>query len=1638
MPHEPYCACCARRGPNTRSSDDPFERVRAGLSVGRASLEAMSATSEPSSVVERFSPATREWFTGTFRTPTPAQAGAWEAISRGDHTVVVAPTGSGKTLSAFLWALDQLVADASQATTRDVDYRCRVLYISPMKALAVDVDRNLSSPLVGISHAAARLGLPVPTIDVAVRSGDTTPAQRRAFASKSADVLITTPESLFLLLTSAARERLRGVEYVIVDEIHALAGSKRGAHLAVSLDRLDELLERPAQRIGLSATVRPIEEVERYLAGGRPVTRVAPPATKNWDLEVVVPVDDMGDLATNQKPAPSYDDHAPDAAVPSNSIWPHVEERIVDLIEDHTSTLVFANSRRLAERLTNRLNEIADERQSLRAHATAEGEPDVPAGRVAEVMGASGTASATSSVIARAHHGSVSKQAREEIESDLKAGRLPAVVATSSLELGIDMGAIDLVIQVESPPSVASGLQRIGRAGHQVGATSHGVLFPKFRADLLSTAVVVDAMRQGHIESISIPANPLDVLAQQIVAITAMDDISRADLLALLQRSASYAHLTPGALDSVLDMLSGLYPSEAFRELRPRIIWDRETDVLTARPGAQRLAVTSGGTIPDRGLFGVFLASGDGPGRRVGELDEEMVYESRVGDVFTLGTSSWRIEDITRDQVLVTPAPGQAARLPFWRGDTLGRPAELGAAIGAFARELVQHPDAYDRARALGLDERAAKNLLTYLTEQQEATGQLPTDQTIVVERFRDELGDWRIVVHSPFGAAVHAPWSLAVASAMQRDFGVDIAAMHTDDGMVFRLLDGDDTSAFEDAESARPNQLTQALLNAIAADPDEVTSVVTDAVSSTPLFASRFRECAARALLLPRKDPRKRQALWQQRQRAAQLLEIASDYPRFPIVLEAIRECMTDVFDLPGLKRLLGDIRRHRVRLVQVETSSPSPYAKSILFSYVAQFLYEGDSPLAERRAAALSLDPELLADLLGGAGGLSLAELLDEDVIQTHGAKLQRTAPERQLRTVEHLADALRELGPLTQDEIVARAVDDADVPTWWQTLCDSRRAIEVRFGSQLRLAAIEDAGRLRDGLGVGLPPGIPSVFLESGAAPLDELLLRYAATHVPFTAAAAATHFGLGVSVARQALMRLGQSGSLRHGALLPPSLGGGQGDGEFASVTVLADLRRLSLAAARAEIEPVSAAQYVEFLSRWQHIGEQLRGPDGLLAALEPLWGIPLPASAVESLILPARMARYQPSDLDAILASGDVVVQGHAESGDDGWISFHLAEFADQTLTPPREVSTVAQQLRERLAPGGSYLFRDLAESVRAAPTSSSAEEGTESGASSSGVSSPLTMKALTDGLWELFWAGEITCDTFAPVRARLAHGRTAHKPRAKAPRSSRYARLRPNALTRPTSARVTGVTDPSVTGRWAALPERASELSTRMVALAENMLTRYGVVTRGAAMTEDPPGGFSSIYRVLAQAEESGLVRRGYFIDHLGASQFATAAAVDVLRATSVPTAQTVPEWMRSTQHPTATPTILAACDPANPFGAALSWPEATLAHAGHRPGRKAGAMVVILGGRLVAFLERGGRTVLTWTGANADSTEVSPDQWAQIATALAELIGRGQVDSLSIKTVDGISALSSESPLKQALLDAGFHASPQGLRKRR
>ncbi|MBC7519279.1 MAG: DEAD/DEAH box helicase [Microbacteriaceae bacterium] len=1590
-----------------------------------------------SSSLALFSPATREWFTGAFPTPTEAQLGAWSAIASGSHALVVAPTGSGKTLAAFLWSIDRLAS--SPAPTEPLQ-RTRVLYISPLKALAVDVERNLRAPLVGVIQTAKRLGQSPPEVTVGVRSGDTPSSDRRMLQRTPPDILITTPESLYLMLTASARETLRGVETVIIDEVHAVASTKRGAHLAISLERLDALLEKPAQRIGLSATVRPHEEVARFLAGIAPVVIVAPPSTKKFDLRVVVPVEDMTELGT----APVKEGSAAASAPQQGSIWPHVEEMIVDRILEHRSTIVFANSRRLAERLTARLNEIYADRMFTAAEtavavasaqlepalvgatlaenpaSTADPEPAgirLPAHTPAQAPGQSGQTRGggialpglaegheSNELLARAHHGSVSKDLRADIEDDLKSGRLRCVVATSSLELGIDMGAVDLVIQVESPPSVASGLQRVGRAGHQVGEVSRGIIFPKHRADLIHSAVASERMSSGQIEALRIPTNPLDVLAQQTVAAVALDTLDVEEWFETVRRSAPFAGLPRSAYDATLDLLSGLYPSDEFAELRPRIIWDRVANTITGRPGAQRLAVTSGGTIPDRGLFGVFMIGSDptkGTGGRVGELDEEMVYESRVGDIFALGATSWKIEDITHDRVLVTPAYGQPGRVPFWKGDGIGRPAELGRAIGAFTREVASSSvsDARERVGAGGLDYRAVNNLIAFIDDQKKATGHVPSDRTLVVERFRDELGDWRLILHSPYGMQVHAPWALAVGSRIRERYGMEGAAMASDDGVIARIPDTD----------AEPPGAELFLF-----DPAELNDLITEEVGGSALFASRFRECAARALLLPRYNPGQRSPLWQQRQRASQLLSVAVKYPSFPIVLEAVREVLQDVYDLPALIAIATQIDNRSIRVVEAETEQASPFARSLLFGYVAAFMYEGDSPLAERRAAALSLDPTLLAELLGRA---ELRELLDAAVIDRTELELQRLAPDRQVKGMEGVVDLLRLLGPLTVAEIVQRVQAEegeetaATAPTLRVTgyLTDLTRANRVWRAGAERFAAIEDAARLRDALGIPLPIGIPSAFITPVIDPLGDLIGRYARTHTPFTVATAADRFGVGTAVVLDTLRRLEKSRRVVEGEFRPNGSGS-----EWCDVEVLRRLRSRSLAALRQEVEPVDAATLGRFLPAWQHVAEPLRGIDGVAQVIDQLAGVALPASAWESLVLPSRVRDYSPVMLDQLTASGEVIWSGAGSlAGNDGWISLHLADSAGVTLAEPTgdDTTEVQRNILAALAGGGAYFFRQLSSAVGSTDDA-----------------------ALTLALWDLVWSGLITNDTFSPLRAYLGGPAPA---RRALPRSRAY-----RGRARPVLPQQNGT--PSVAGRWSLLPLAEPDTTVRSLALGELLLERHGVVTRGAVTSEGIRGGFGLVYKVLSGFEDTGRARRGYFVEGLGAAQFATGATVDRLRgftrdpdSTAVPIAYT-----------------LAATDPANPWGAALPWPGASASASGglsgtasgtafetaadsnapteastkrgHRPGRKAGALVVLVDGFLTLYVERGGKTVLTFGQSEKRMTAAT----VSLAAAIRRSGGK-----LRVERVDGQFVIGT--PLGEALVAAGFSTTPQGLRLR-
>ncbi len=1480
--------------------------------------------SRAASPLSNFHPAVAEWFHASFPSATPVQTQGWPPIQDGRSSLLLAPTGSGKTLAAFLAAIDKLMFSDEPPKDR----RCRVIYVSPLKALAIDVERNLRAPIAGIAAAAARRGDVHRIPQVVIRTGDTPAAERARMRRAPPDILITTPESLFLILTSQAQAMVAAVETVIVDEIHAVVATKRGSHLSLSLERLEQAAERetPLQRIGLSATQRPLEEVARFLGGGtvrgkrgrwtpRPVEIVDAGRKRSVEVTIEVPVDDMGSLG-DLVDVPS----GPAAAGPkARSIWPSIHPRVLELIRAHRSTMVFVNSRRLAERLAGALNELAGEELVL------------------------------------AHHGSISRERRTEIEDRLKRGDLRGIVATSTLELGIDMGAVDLVIQAEAPPSSASGLQRIGRASHHVTGTPKGIIFPKFRGDLLASAAVARRITRGEVEETIYPRHPLDVLAQQVVAAACVRSWPTEELFDLVRQAAPFAELPRSSFDGVLDMLSGRYPSDEFAELRPRIVWDRVKGTIRARDGAQRVVLANAGTIPDRGLYPVFLSGDDtGKSRRVGELDEEMVFESRAGDVFLLGASSWRIEEIHHDRVLVSPAPGEPGRMPFWIADRPGRPAETGRAIGALTRELagLSEREGIDRLeRDHGCDARAAQNLARYVLEQKEATGEVPSDRAIVVERWRDEMGDWRVCVMTPFGARIHAPWVTAVRTRFEAQEGVTIDVIWSDDGMVFRVPELD----------APPD------VAALFPAPDEVEDLVMRHLGETALFAARFRENAARALLLPRRHPGRRAALWHQRRRAADLLAVASRFGSFPILLESYRECLRDVFDLPGLTDLMRRVQQRSIRVVPVDVTRPSPFASSLLFTYVGNFVYDRDAPLAERRAQLLTIDQAQLRELLGEE---ELRELFDATVIDELTAELQRMGS-RGARSGDGVCDLLLAIGDLTMDELRQRTLEPESIAAWVEALVAERRAIPVTIAGERRLIAAEDAARYRDVLGCAIPQGLPQAFLVAPTDPVGDLVSRFARTHGPFAIETCAARLGLGVAPVRAALERLRDADRMLEGEFLPNGR-----SREWCDVGVLRTIKRRSLARLRKEVEPVEPVALARFLHAWHGLDHVRRGADALIEVIEQLQGAALPFSTLERDVFPARIEAYRPADLDLLCATGAVVWRGiEPLAPSDGRIALFAADAAPLLMPPPGEAEgPLARKIVTALSDGGALFFQDLLARV-------------------GGFGGDVVR-----ALWDLVWAGLVTNDTLAPLRTVLGGTVSRHSPEQ---------RIRARFL----RGRRTG--PPGSEGRWSLLvagrTEKPPSETERRTALARQLLVRHGVLTREAVQTEAVAGGFSSVYGVLKAMEDAGQIRRGRFIAGLGATQFALPGADDRLRQASSDPDRT---W------------VIAASDPANPYGAVVPWPE----HGESRPERRAGAHVVLRDGALVAWIGRHATDLITFLPKFEPETSRAA---RALAVALATFAGSRFGRGTSLATIDGGSAATSV--LAPHLRAAGFQATSSG-----
>jgi ATP-dependent Lhr-like helicase len=1495
-------------------------------------LGTKAKTSAESDPLAPFSAPVRRWFESSFEAPTPAQTGGWKAIAGGANALICAPTGSGKTLAAFLWGIDKLSRQAADGPkTSDIDAKSahrrgngvKIVYVSPLKALSYDIERNLRAPLRGIGA----------DISVGLRTGDTSQKERRAMRKTPPDILITTPESLYLILSSDAREILTGAEAVIVDEIHAVAQSKRGSHLALTLERLEHFTEADKlQRIGLSATQRPLERIAKFLVGPkRDCGIVDAGVAKELDLEIVVPVEDMSEPGAPSFPNADGNPTDGEPLAHVRSIWPAIYPELLKLVKEHNSTIIFVNARRAAERLAKRLNELAAEEPMRELPATEHAGHDAPSENPPE--------------IARAHHGSLSHEERLVVEEMLKSGQLPCLVATSSLELGIDMGAVDLVIQVESPKSVSRGLQRVGRAGHSLGEVSRGRIFPKFRADLLECAVVARRMREGAIEETVIPQNPLDVLAQQLVSMAAMDEWEIDAVERLITSSEPFGELSREQLENVLDMLDGRYPSDRFAELRPRIVWDRTRGTMHGRKGSRQLVVTNAGTIPDRGLYGVHLPDG----RRVGELDEEMVYEARPGQTFLLGATTWRIEEITRDRVIVTPAPGLPGAVPFWKGDGIGRPAELGRAIGAFSREAVSR-DPKELAGEYDLDRRAAENLVAYLREQQAATRVVPSDETIVVERFRDEIGDWRLCVLSPFGGRVHSAWGLALGQKIREELELEADAIWSDDGIVIHLPDADEPPSAD----------------LVMVDPDELEDLVVRELSNSALFGARFRENASRSLLIPRAYPGKRTPLWQQRLKSQSLLEVARDFPRFPVILETYRECLRDVLDLPSLRQILTDLHSRKLGLVEVETPTASPFASSLLFDYVATYMYEGDTPKAERRAAALSLDRDLLRELLGQE---ELRDLIDPEALEEVEAQLQHRTEAGRAADRDALQQVLRNVGDLSAEECAERVTEGYSADSMLAKLVDERRVALVRIGGEERYIAGEDAGLYRDALGVPPPPGLPETFLEDHPDAMRALVRRYARAHGPFPTAQLAARYGVDPT---PALRELEREGALVRGELLP-----GGGEREWCDSDVLRRVRRASLAHLRREVEPAGRDRFARFLPSWQNVDAHRAagaGPDRLRDALVPLQGVALTPKVWEGDVLPRRLGAYSPAWLDELCTSGEVVWVGAGSRGrSDGRVALYFRDDVRLAGPPPanakleRSEGAAQEAIRERLTAGPSFWLDLLAD------LDFPAEE-------------------LHNALWDLAWNGEVTNDAFAPLRAPRLRSVPAHERQGR-----RFARRRSGS-------------GAAVQGRWSLTEPLFADApgpGAKLRAQAELMLERYGIVTRETVLAEGVPGGFSTLYAELGNLELLGTARRGYFVEGLGGAQFALAGAVERLRS--------LPETDGSFQ-------VLAATDPANPYGAALPWPKPP---SGRRPARAPGAYVLLRDGEPLVYVERGGRSILRLG-------ELSDADLGTAMQALADAVSTGRLPKLGIEKLDGEPVIGSGH--EGALLGAGFSRGPRKL----
>ena len=1512
----------------------------------------MSRRSAPASgALRRFHPVVRDWFRETLGTPSDPQRQGWPAIAKGEHALILAPTGTGKTLAAFLWELNALIQEGLQAPLAN---SVHLLYVSPLKALNNDIQRNLEGPLAELQQRFGAAGERFPEIRVGVRTGDTPASARARMLRKSPHILITTPESLHIMLTTVrGRGMFHGVRAVIVDEIHAIAGTKRGAHLALTLERLEQLTSRPPQRIGLSATQKPLEEIARFLGGCRddgfrPVTIVDCGLVKKMEVAVRSPVADLGRVG--------------------GTIWPSVAPLVLEDIRANRTTLVFVNNRAQAEKMAARVNHLAGEE------------------------------------IALPYHGSLSRERRLQLERSLKAGELRALISTSALELGIDIGTVDLVLQLQSPKRVASGLQRVGRAGHSLAAVSRGVFVPTFRDDGMEMLAIVRAMAEGDVEPTRVVQNALDVLAQVLVAATAVEDSTSAALFELARRAYPYHRLSREAFDEVLAMLAGKYPSDVAAELDARVVWDRSTDRVTATRASRMVAVINGGTIPDRGLYTVNL-----PDRtRLGELDEEFVHETRVGDVFQLGSSTWRVQSIEHDRVIVIPAPGAPARMPFWHGEYGARSPHLTARVGALRRALSAAADQRDIERICveyHCDEATARSLVTYAHEQRAATGVVPDDRVLVAEHFRDDVGSVRIVLHAPFGGRVNAPWGMALAQRFRETLRVDVQVQTTDDGVMLRL---------SQLEATPPLHLLHGL------SPDEASRRVTSEVGDSSLFGARFRMNAGRALLLPRGNPRRRMPLWLQRLKSQDLLEAVREFPSFPIVVETYRDVLQDAFDLAALRDVLRLLEEGALTIKVVATETPSPMAASLQFGFVMDWMYADDTPRAERAAALLSLDTALLEDLLGTPGELEehLSDALAESLSRRRG-----THPDRKARTADELAILLDRAGDLTIDELRERVAEGPE-PGPLAELLGSGRTAEINVpaanGAQARMVLIEALPRYLSAFdGIAIPDHVPTQFsratLTRGAA-RREIVARFLALTGPVTLDDVRARYDVPADWLEARLSEWTQKGILLRGRF---SLPGYESAMRWCSRRLVEQARRRALSMARKQVEAVPMSAFSLFMQRWQHLapGTQLTGSGGVADVVRQLYGIARPPLAWTSEYLPARVEEAHPSMLSQLSASGELVWAG--EGGDAGRTSstrrgggrLRAVRFVRRGterawLAPVAEpqLGERATKILECLQGKGALFFYELQQV------------------------SGLGTHALRDALRELVVAGLVTNDT-AEALHHVARWRPLFSERKQEEDPARWlpADFTPS-VDRPVVQRRVNVRrlpkwkrpdrengEAPWPGRWSLLDRKPSvdrhleqEESSLAGVIATQWLERYGVVTRDWWRRERPPVPWRAIYRELRRLELRGEVRRGYFVNGLAGAQFALAAAVEQLRAAAQGDDALI---------------VMAASDPANVWSLRLL--NAEPVDSALRP-RDASALLVTRGGTVLLTAERRARWVRVRAGLPPDAVTAS------VAVLLNHITSRRSRD-LTIETIDGDRATNSEHV--KAFLDAGLRLIPAGLR---